>query len=218
MQKNFEAAFFDFDGTIADTGEGIFESAQFALASMGYPPATPEQLRAFIGPPIFDSFKSISGGNDEICNELSRLYRLHYSEGGILLFRVYDGILGLFGEIKESGMKLAIVSSKPERFIRRIVAHLGEEELFDCIACPLDDNHPESKSELMERACRTLSLESSEAVMVGDRRFDMEGAGKAGIKSIGVLYGYGSREELVSAGADYVAANAEEIKKLLFTK
>lgn len=218
MQKNFEGAFFDFDGTIADTGEGIFESAQFALKAMNYPPATPEQLKAFIGPPIFDSFKSISGGNDEICNELSRLYRLHYSDGGILLFQLYDGIIELFREIKKSEMKLAIVSSKPERFIKRIVSHIGEEELFDYISCPLDDNHPETKSELMERACRNLKLEKSKVIMVGDRRFDMEGAEKSGIKSIGVLYGYGSREELASSGAVYFAENAEEIKNILFSK
>lgn len=218
MQKIFEGAFFDFDGTIADTGEGIFESAQLALREMGYLPATPEQLRAFIGPPIFDSFKAISGGSDEICTELSRLYRLHYSDGGILLFRIYDGILELFREIKKSGMKLAIVSSKPERFIKRIVSHIGEEELFDYISCPLDDNHPEAKSELMNRACRSLKLEKSEVVMVGDRRFDMEGAKSSGIKSIGVLFGYGSRDELISSGATQLAENAEEIKNILFSK
>lgn len=212
----FKAAFFDFDGTIADTGEGIFDCAQFALKTMGYPPATPEQLRAFIGPPIFDSFKSISGGSDEICNGLSRLYRQHYSEGGILLFRIYDGIIELFREIKESGMQLAIVSSKPERFIKRIVAHIGSEDLFDYIACPVDDNHPETKSELMERACRNLSVERSKAVMVGDRRFDTEGAKKSGIRSIGVLYGYGSRDELISSGADYLAKNADEIRNIIF--
>lgn len=214
----FEAAFFDFDGTIADTGEGIFDCAQFALKSMGYPPATPEQLRAFIGPPIFDSFKSISGGSDEICNELSRLYRLHYSEGGILLFRVYDGIIELFREIKKNGMKLAIVSSKPERFVKRIVAHLGEDELFDYIACPVDDNHPETKCELMDRACRNLYLEKGKTVMVGDRCFDMEGAKKSGLESIGVTYGYGSREELISSGAVNLAKNAEEISRILFAE
>lgn len=218
MRKIFDGAFFDFDGTIADTGEGIFECAQYALSHLGFAPATPEQLRAFIGPPIFDSFKSITGADDETCVQLSHAYRTHYREGGILKFRVYDGIPELFDELKANGVKLAVVSSKPERFILRILDHLGKREIMDYVSCPTDDDHPESKTQLIERACKNLELPKSSAVMIGDRKFDILGAAGAGIRSIGAAYGYGSEEELSGSGADYIAFSAAEIRNLLLSE
>lgn len=218
MQNNFDAAFFDFDGTIADTGEGIFSCCQYALKVMGFAPATPAQLQAFVGPPIFDSFKEITGADDETCLELSHQYREHYRDGGILQFRVYDGIIALFEELKRCGIKLAVVSSKPERFVRRIIAHLGIEELMDQISCPVDDDHPETKAQLIERARSAVGTEKSRTVMVGDRRFDILGAAQAGVTSIGAVYGYGSREELSEAGADHLAENADDIRQLILNK
>ncbi len=217
MKRNFDAAFFDFDGTIADTGEGIFNSAQYALTSLGYPPATEAQLIAFIGPPIFDSFKDITHCDDEASEELSKAYRKRYSEEGILQFRIYDGMLELFKELKENGTKIAVVSSKPEHFVIRILNHMGIYGDMDYISCPKDDAHPENKTRLIERACLNLGTDKSKTVMIGDRRFDMKGAANAGVRSIGALHGYGTAEELLSSGAEFLAKDVPEMRKILLS-
>lgn len=217
MKAKYDAVFFDFDGTIADTGVGIFNSVRFAVAAMGFDPLPEDRLRTFIGPPVFDSFKRELGMTDEQSEKAVEKYRENYTRSGIYQLEMYPGIETLIKELKESGVKVAIASSKPEKFVIKLIDYLKIINLIDFIAAPESDNAPEGKAVLVERALKNLGIEKSKAVMVGDRYFDIDGANGAGIESIGVTFGYGSEEELQNAGATYLAANADEIRKLIFS-
>ncbi|MEE1010939.1 MAG: HAD hydrolase-like protein [Acutalibacteraceae bacterium] len=217
MIYKYDAVFFDFDGTIADTGEGIFYSVKYAIEKMGFPPLTDDRLRTFIGPPVFESFKRELAMNDEQAAQAVEKYRERYSESGIFKLRVYDGMENLIKELKNSGIKVAIASSKPEKFVMRLIDYLNISSLIDFIAAPESDKAPEGKTVLVERAVNHFGVKKSRALMVGDRYFDIDGANGAGVESIGVTFGYGSREELEKAGSTYLADNTEEIRKIIFS-
>lgn len=217
MKANYDAVFFDFDGTIADTGEGIFSSVSYAIAVMGFPPLPDNRLRTFIGPPIFNSFKRELGMSDEQSAKAVEKYRERYSERGIYQLEVYEGIEELLIELKKSGIKVAIASSKPEKFVIRLIEFLKMDNLIDFIAAPESDKAPEGKAVLVERAVKHLGIDKSRALMVGDRYFDIDGANGAGIESVGVTFGYGSREELENAGSTYLADNTNDIRKIIFS-
>lgn len=216
MKKNYDAVLFDFDGTFADTGEGIFESVQHAVEALGFRPLTDETLKRFIGPPIFDSFRRELGIDDARADFAVTKYREAYAESGILKFRIYDGILDLLRELKDNGIKIGIASAKPQKFIIRIVAHLGLEDYFDYISAPADDKADQSKVRLITKAAEALKAEKSRVLMVGDRHFDINGANGAGVSSVGVTFGYGSEEELRSAGATFIARNVAEVRDVIF--
>lgn len=217
MKANFDAVFFDFDGTVADTGEGIFASVNYAVESLGYEPLSDEMLRTFIGPPVFESFRRMLGADDETAALAVKKYREYYAEKGIFNLRVYDGITELFDEIKKSGIKLAIASSKPENFVKRIIDRLDLSGIIDFVSAPESDKAPESKVALVEKAIAHFGVDKSRALMVGDRFFDVDGAKGAGIECVGVTFGYGSKDELKKAGADYLADSAEDIRRIIFS-
>lgn len=216
MAQKYDAVLFDFDGTLADTGVGIFNSLRIAIAAMGFKPISEKKLRTFIGPPIYDSFKRELGMSDEQCKAAVKKYREVYGRRCIVQFEMYPGIEELLRLLKENGVKIAIASSKPEKFVRKLIAFLKYEELIDCISAPKSDDVPEDKSVLIENAVKELGVEKSRAIMVGDRHFDINGAKVAGVASIGVTYGYGSEDELKSAGAAYIAGSANEIRNIIF--
>lgn len=217
MKSNYDAVFFDFDGTIADTGIGIFNSVSYAIAAMGFSPLPDDRLRTFIGPPVFASFKRELNMTDEQSALAVEKYRERYSESGIYQLEVYEGIEELIEELKKSGIKVAIASSKPEKFVMRIIDFLNIGNLIDFIAAPESDKAPESKTLLVEKAVNHFGVDQNRALMIGDRYFDIDGANGAGVKSIGVTFGYGSREELKNAGATYLADNTEEIRQIIFS-
>lgn len=217
MNYKYDAVFFDFDGTIADTGEGIFSSVEYAIEEMGFSPLPFDRLRTFIGPPIFESFRRELGMNDEQAAVAVEKYRERYSESGIFRLRVYDGIEDLIKQIKKSGIKVAIASSKPEKFVMRLIDYLNISPLIDFIAAPESDKAPEGKTVLVEKAVNRFGVDKTRALMVGDRYFDIDGANGAGVESVGVTFGYGSREELEKAGSTYLADNADDIRKIIFS-
>lgn len=217
MAQNYDAVLFDFDGTLADTGVGIFNSIRIAIAAMGFKPISEKRLRTFIGPPIFDSFKRELGMSDEQCKAAVKRYREVYGKRGIYHFEVYPGIEELLRDLKKSGIKVAIASSKPEKFIRKILAFLKWNELIDCICAPNSDDAPEDKSVLITKAVNEFGIKKSRVLMVGDRHFDINGAKIAGVHSAGVTFGYGSAEELKDAGATYIAGSADELRKIIFS-
>lgn len=217
LKKNYDAVLFDFDGTVADTGKGIFNAVRYAVESLGFESLTDASLRTFIGPPIYDSFKRECGMNDGQSEEAVRKYREIYSEKCIYEFELYEGIDALIRDIKASGIKLAIASSKPEKFIRRLVAQLGYDEIIDFISAPTFDEDHMSKRELINNAVNALGVEKSRTIMVGDRLFDIIGANEAGVDSIGAVFGYGSEEELKEAGATYLVSHADEMRNIIFS-
>ncbi len=217
MYSKYKAVLFDFDGTIADTGEGIFSSVRYAISESGFPPLDDARIRTFIGPPVFDSFRRECGMNDEEGRNAVEKYREAYSAGGIFQFRLYDGIAELIKELKKNGIRVGIASSKPEKFLIRIIDYLDFNDLIDFISAPVDDATPQNKSALILNAVREFDVNKNEVLMVGDRMFDINGADKAGVESVGVTFGYGSDAELTEAGATYIANTADEIRDVIFS-
>ena len=212
MSNKYDAVLFDFDGTVADTGKGIFNGVYHVLDSMGIDPPEPEKLRYFIGPPLHESFRSVFGFNEEECKAAVATYREYYSAKGIFELTMYDGMEELFRKLKARGIKLGISSSKPEIFLLRIVDKFGLSELFDTVKGSDIDYIHSDKSLIIRRATEAMNLPgSAKVLMVGDRCFDINGAKKAGVDSAGVLFGYGSREEFEEAGADYIVVKADEL-------
>lgn len=216
MNSEFSAVLFDFDGTIADTGRGIFTSIQYAVEQLGFEPLDNATLRRFIGPPIYDSFKRELGLNDEKSDFAVKKYREKYAESGIYELDLYDGILPLMRSLKENGIKIGIASSKPQNFIIRLVDYLEIGDMIDFISAPSADDTPQSKASLINNAAEALNISKDKILMVGDRYFDIDGANGAGVRSVGVTFGYGSEEELKKSGATYIAGCAEEIAEIIY--
>lgn len=216
MNSKYKAVFFDFDGTIADTGDGIFHSVKYAIKESGFSPISDARLRTFIGPPVFDSFKRELNMDEEQSAFAVMKYREEYGRNGIFRFTLYSGTEELLRELKSSGICTAIASSKPFNYILRIIDYLNFGDLIDFISCPLSDKASESKVVLVNRCIEHFEIEKSEAVMVGDRYFDINGANGAGINSIGVTYGYGDEKELSNAGATHIAHNTDEVRAFIF--
>ena len=212
----YQTVLLDLDGTITDSGPGIMGGVRYALEKHGMDVPGDERLRAFIGPPLKEQFRDFCGIADEEAAEMVSSYREYYSERGIFENRVYDGVVPLLKRLKDAGITVAMATSKPEEYAVQIAEHFGIAGYFDFIGGALMDGRRTEKSEVIEyvlASCR--AKDRSTVIMVGDRRYDIEGAKKAGLHSLGVLSGYGSREELESAGPDYIAATPEEIGELL---
>ena len=211
----YKLALFDLDGTLTQSEFGILASAKYALSKMGIYEADEKKLKRFIGPPLYVSFSEFYGLNGADGEEAVRLYREVYEAENFKNAPVYDGIPEALSAIKDAGAKLMVVTSKPQDMAERVVEHVGLKPFFDAIVGPGREMHTPSKTVLIERALSLAALDRKTAVMIGDRKFDIEGAEGAGIDSIGVLYGYGSREELEAAGADFFAASPGQIKKFI---
>ena len=142
-------------------------------------------------------------------------YREYYSKTGIFQNRIYDGIKELLSDLKKSGKKLIVATSKPEHFAKIVLECFDITKYFDYIAGASMDESSSEKAEIMEYAIKTCNIDASKAVMIGDRHFDIDGAKLFGMDSIGVLFGYGTKIELEEAGATYIADSADEIRKIL---
>ncbi|MDO4407267.1 MAG: HAD hydrolase-like protein [Eubacteriales bacterium] len=209
------AVLFDWDGTVADTRPGIFNSVRYAIGQYGIADKPDDELRYFIGPPLYDGFEHVFGVSPELANELTDTYRVYYRDKGIFECNVYDGVGDLLRELHDAGVKTAVVSSKPKEFLDRLVEHFGLAEHLDAVVGPAMDNHNSNKTVLVNQALKELMLLPSTVAMIGDRHFDMEGAKAAGVNAVGVLYGYGTEEELCAAGADAVCEQVADLRGFL---
>lgn len=203
---------FDLDGTLTRSEEGITRSALYAAEKMGFSGFTKEQFKAFIGPPLFVSFKEIVGMNDEQAQRATEIYRERFSRIGWAENEVYTGIPALLRSLRKNGARAAIVTAKPQAFAERIAEHFGLAPYLEDIIGPGLDTRHASKAELVAEGIRRLG---TNAVMVGDRCFDVEGGAANGVDTIGVTYGYGSEEELRASGATHIARSVEELTRLL---
>ncbi len=208
---------FDFDGTIVDSAPGVTKSAQVAMVRMGYPEYPIEKLRFFMGPPLNFSFREMIGMTEEEAEQAVVYFRERYREMGKLECSVYPGIPALLEKVKHAGHKIAVASAKPEPFVREIMDHFGILGYFDCVVGASMDEKMSDKANNIRRAMDGTGFgECFDGTwMIGDRKYDMEGAKEVGIKAIGVLYGYGTREELESTGADMIAATVKDLEGIL---
>lgn len=211
----YKTVLFDLDGTLTDPGLGITNSVAYALKRYGIEVQDREALYAFIGPPLNDSFKRYYNFSDEKAMEAIWVYREYFREKGIFENEVYDGIIQLLQKIKASGRKTVLATSKPEEFAVRILEHFGLAEYFDVIAGASMDEKRNKKGDVIKYALEKGGLTAEDAVMIGDREHDVYGARENGIDTIGVLYGYGSKDELEKAGAVHIAETVGDIFALL---
>ena len=208
----YDAVLFDLDGTLTRSEEGILNCVRYALSKMGCDIPQEQMLRAFIGPPLHASFQDITRMNEAECDQAVAFYRERFATIGIFENAVFPGIRLLLKKLRDAGVWLAVATSKPQVFTEQILDHFGLRKFFTAVSGANAQEKDSGKRQLIEKA---LPLRFERAVMVGDRRFDVEGAKGMDIEAIGVTYGYGDREELQSAGADHIVDSVEDLASLL---
>jgi phosphoglycolate phosphatase len=201
-----DAIYFDLDGTLTDPKIGITRSIQYALDRLGHPDIPGEdELTWCIGPPLRASFTKLLGG--EHCSDRAvTLYRERFADIGIFENSLYAGIADILTALARPGRRLFVATSKPGVFAERIIDHFGLRDHFERVFGSELDGTRSDKTHLLQYALQKTSVDPSRAIMIGDRSHDIVGARNNGMSAIGVLYGYGSREELTEAGALHVCA------------
>ena len=214
----YKYVLFDLDGTLTNSELGITKSVQHALKRFGIEVEDRTKLRPFIGPPLGESFQVYYGLSEEESKKAIEYYRERFSVKGLYENEVYEGVEKMLQTLKDSGKKLIVATSKPEKFTMIILEHFDLLKYFDFVAGATMDGSRGEKADVIRYALEISGIEDkSEAIMIGDRKFDILGAKENGLASIGVLYGFGDREELTAAGADYIAECAEDIAEILLS-
>ncbi len=212
----YTTVFFDLDGTLTDPAEGILNAVRYALREMNKPLPREEIMTEFIGPPLFDGFRRLAGLSEEEALTAVNTFRVYFSETGIFENRLFDGIPALLSALRAKGIRVGLATSKPEIFARRILAHFGIDSYFSSVTgIPLGDERSEKKEVILRAMKKEGILDPKNAVMIGDRRYDIEAAHAVGLCAIGVLFGFGSEEELRAAGADALALDISSLASLL---
>ena len=208
----FEYYFFDLDGTLTNPALGITNSFKYAFKELGIEIPSYEKLCTFIGPPLVTTFKTYCGFNDEEVKLGVKKYREYFAQKGLFENEVIKGIPQMLEELKKRGKHLFVATSKPEEYSIRILEHFGLAKYFDHI-CGSNMNETRSKkSEVIEYALEAAgNPDKTKVIMIGDREHDIFGAKENGIKSCGVLFGFGKREEFQKAGADYIVEKVYDI-------
>ena len=216
---------FDLDGTLTDPMEGITKSVQHALRAFDIEEPDLQKLTPFIGPPLKDSFMEFYGFDEAKAEEAIARYRERFRDVGIFENKVYEGIPEVLAELKNQGCHLAVASSKPEIFVKQILEHFAIAEYFEVVVGSELDGRRTDKAEVVHEALNQLYgeepdsestlLKKKTTYMVGDRKFDIIGAKKAGLKSVGVSFGYGPREELEAEAPDYIVDTVPGLMKVL---
>ena len=211
----FKYYLFDLDGTLTDPALGITNSFIYALKSFGMEIPSYERLCTFIGPPLIQTFETQFGFNMAQCQEGVKKYREYFSQKGLFENSVYDKIPELLEELKKQGKHLLVATSKPEEYSVKILEHFNLFSYFDFICGSNMDESRSKKEEVIEYALTKIGNPCKDQVlMIGDREYDIIGAKKNGLKSCGVLFGYGSKQELEKAGADFIAPTVMDILKI----
>ncbi|MDD4689496.1 MAG: HAD hydrolase-like protein [Eubacteriales bacterium] len=211
----YNTIIFDLDGTLSQSAEGITKSVQYMLEKFGIIETDLKKLECFIGPPITNSLKDLYGFDDEKAWQGVMYYRERFEKKGIYENSPYEGIEEMLKCLKESGKKLAIATSKPQPQTDVIINRYGFNKYLDLVVGPDPDSKSTTKSDVVRMVINRLGCDKETTVMVGDKHHDIVGAKDNNIKSIGVLYGYGSRQELEEYGADTIVATVEELTDLL---
>jgi phosphoglycolate phosphatase len=204
------AIFFDLDGTLTDPKPGITRSIQYALGKLGCAVPSEDELTWCIGPPLRASLKKLVGTEDLADTALS-LYRERFADIGLFENEVYPGIEHSLSVLAKSGRRLFVATSKPGVYAERIIDHFRLRGYFERIFGSELDGRRADKTELLRHALETVAVAPSQAMMIGDRSHDMVGARNNGMTAVGVLYGYGSEQELVAAGAHQVCATPHRL-------
>ena len=200
--SKYEHILFDLDGTLTDSGPGIMNGFEYSLGKMGVDVPDRGFLKQFVGPPLSESFEKKLGFSPEDAARGIAYYKEYYADNGVYENDVYPGIKELLEQLKASGKKMIVATTKAELMANVVLDHFGLREYFDLLVA----------TDFVERKDK---IDVKKAVMVGDRHYDITGAAHFGLDSVGVLFGYGSRQELEEAGATYIAETVADLSDIL---
>jgi len=208
----------DLDGTLIDSQPGILASCLAALRALGHEPDETLDIKRAIGPPLEDLMQVLLQryGDDRV-GEAVAAYRQHYGEIGLLGSEPYPGIGSALEEMQQAGLRLYLATSKREIFASRILHHLGLATYFDGIHGSVPGGGLDHKPELLAHVLSQHNVSPSHSLMVGDRRYDISGAHAVGIRALGVLWGYGTRDELETAGADQLVESTADLARTVLS-
>ena len=212
MKKTITTLLFDFDGTVFDTVEGITKSIQYALRKHGRD-AEIEELRCFAGPPLVDKFMEVYEVSKEEAEQLVTDFRERYVPIGVYESSPFPGIRELLEAVRAVGKKTAIATSKPQALAELLLQRAGLRNLFDVVVGSGGGVNNDAKWQIVTRAMELCGSKPEDCVLVGDTKYDVEGAKKCGIPCIGVRWGYAAEGELEAAGAAAIVETPGEIEK-----
>ncbi|WP_401000313.1 HAD hydrolase-like protein [Agromyces sp. GXQ0307] len=213
--REWSAVLFDLDGTIVDSASEIMDSLAHMFTEMGVPVPDQETLRSYVGPPLLDSLRMTAGFSDVDAWEALNVYRDHYDDH-LLHSPVFPGVEGVLQGVQAAGLPIALATSKPESMARAVLEHTGLDRYFTVIAGASENEERSTKADVVAEALRRLNdlgVDTSEAVMVGDRGYDALGAAAHDVPTIMVEWGYGSPAEAGDAIA--VVHSADQLRSLL---
>ena len=211
----YRFAFFDLDGTITQSEFGIIASARYALSKFGIDEPNRDTLLKFIGPPLYYSFEKFYGISGSKAEEAIRYYREYYEADAFKDAPVFEGIPEVLSKLKDDGIRLVVVTTKPKRMAERVIEYTGLDKYFEHIVGPSAEKTDPDKAELIRSALELTEASPGEVVMIGDRHYDIGGANQTQVDSIGVVYGYGTENELKEAGATYLAYTPKDIYSIV---
>lgn len=216
----YKYVFFDLDGTITEPEEGIINGVLYALSKFGITVEDRTTLYPYIGPPLRDSFREFHGLSEKDTEQAVLYYREYYSTKGIYQNGIMPGMEAAFQTLQEHGCHLYVATSKPELYAKQILEYLQLGGYFDIIAGSTFDKSRDTKAAVIEYLLTNIAADQTKPpvdniIMVGDRKFDVLGAREFGIETIGVLFGYGDKEEFGVCNCKYLAKNAEEMVQII---
>ena len=209
----YKAIFFDLDGTLTESGEGITKSVQYALEKIGKPEEDLEKLKVFVGPPLMEQFMKYAGVDEATGRKAVEFYRERYEVKGIYENHPYESVEEMLQELKRKGYILAGASSKPEYYVTQILDYFKLSSYFDVVVGSEMNGARTSKSEVIEEALKRINMSDkrNEVLMVGDKEHDVLGARAAGLDCVAVAYGYGTQEELTEANPLKIVDSVDEL-------
>lgn len=212
----YQTILFDLDGTLTNPALGITNSLIYALGKFKIEVTDKKDLYRFIGPPLQDSFENFYHFSKEDSLKAVDFYRDYFRHKGLYENEVYQGIPDLLERLKAQGKKLLVATSKPEGFARQILKHFELFDYFDLVAGASMDGSRHLKGDVIAYGLAAEQIsDRSSAVMIGDRKHDIIGARENNLETIAVLYGFGNREELETAGAKFIVETVENLRKIL---
>ncbi len=213
---DFDTILFDLDGTVTDSAPGVMNSFHYALSRFGIEPDSHEELKKVVGPPLKTSFTVTYGVPLERFGEVMEYYLSYYLPKGIYENSVYPGVEALLRRLRAAGKRLVVASSKWQYGVDTVMRHFGLDTYFDFMGGSEEKAGRVEKADVIRYILERLSIaDTSRVLMVGDRKYDVEGAAQCGIRTCGVLWGYGSKEELDAAGALFTVSTPEELAEKL---
>ncbi len=207
MPHNSFAAVWDIDGTICNSAPGIYKGIEYVIKKDGMRPLTPKELRSCIGPPMPASFIRLWDIDEQTSYRLVDDFREYYNVTGVFENSVYPGIIRTLRQFKRLGIHNHVCSSKPDEMVEKLLKHFEIADLFDIVSAPNKESTVSEKAALLKTV---LEKSGDTAIMIGDRYFDVDAAKANGIPCVGALWGYGSKREFLSCGADFIAQNAKQ--------